>query len=67
MRPTADAAAPRVVVDLSAVTSLDGTGLDCLLRAQARLEATNGRLDLLDRSSAVVMLLHGALRDTGVR
>jgi anti-anti-sigma factor len=53
---------PRIVVlDLNAVTALTEAGLDVLLELHARVTAAGGRVELLDPSPAVVLLLHAAV------
>ena len=50
----------RVLLDLSAVSFLDHSGLDALLQLQDRWSAGDGSLELLSPSSSVVRLLHEA-------
>lgn len=51
---------PRLAIDLSGVTYIDGTGLQVLLDAQDRLADEAGELELLSPTPAVVGLLHEA-------
>lgn len=51
---------PRLAIDLSGVTYLDGAGLQVLLDAQDRLAAQSGELELMSPTPAVVGLLHEA-------
>jgi stage II sporulation protein AA (anti-sigma F factor antagonist) len=50
----------RVLLDLSAVSFLDHSGLDALLQLQDRWSAADGSLELLSPSTSVVRLLHEA-------
>ena len=56
---------PRLALDLSGVTYVDGACLQVLLDLQERLAAEYGELELLSPTAAVVRLLHEAdLRET---
>ena len=57
---------PRVVLDLSGLTSIATDGLDVLLDTQERLAARDGALELLDPPSSVVLLLHDASHASGL-
>ena len=52
--------ARQVVLDLEQVGSAAEEVVDVLLRAEERLTATGGGLQLLAPSSAVVLMLHGS-------
>jgi anti-anti-sigma factor len=54
---------PRVLLDLSGVTSLDHAGLDALLALQDRVRAASGSVELMAPSPSVVRLLHEAELD----
>ena len=51
---------PRLAIDLSGVTYIDGAGLQVLLDLQDRLAGLSGELELLAPTPAVVGLLHEA-------
>lgn len=51
---------PQVVLDLEDVGSTAVEIVDVLVRAEARLTATGGGLQLLAPSPAVVLMLHGS-------
>ncbi|MET0967487.1 MAG: STAS domain-containing protein [Nakamurella sp.] len=53
----------RLLLDLSAVTFMDRTGLDALLQLQDRWGASPGSVELLTPSPSVVRLLHEAELD----
>lgn len=51
-------AARPLAVDLGAVTFMDSSGLQCLLRLRAEASAAGGRLDVVTVSTVVERLLH---------
>jgi anti-anti-sigma factor len=57
--------APRMLLDLTAMTFVDRAGLDVLLDLQGRIERMGGEFELIEPSATVVRLLYDADRDPG--
>lgn len=59
--------APRVLLDLADVSSVDQAGVDMLLDLQGRIIGWGGEFTLRDPPARVVRLLHEAVSDPGSR